>query len=216
MSPAEPATVSVRFSALLLAGGRSTRMGRDKALLPHPVSGLPLLAHQAALLRSLPGFAELLLSAPAERGYELVGPLADARLVPDAAPDCGPLAGLAAGLSAASHPRLLVLAVDLPFITSAWLDVLLAKASDRTGVVPLHMDSALGFEPLCAVYPRHTASLDAIRSALKASRLSLQRLLASAIGEGWMSHLTIPPPADGLFANWNAPSDLSAPPLSGS
>ena len=216
MSPAEPATASVPFSALLLAGGRSSRMGRDKALLPHPVSGLPLLAHQAALLRSLPGCAELLLSAPAERGYALTGPLTDARLVPDAAPDCGPLAGLAAGLAAAAQPRLLVLAVDLPFITSAWLDALLAKASDRTGVVPLHMDSALGFEPLCAVYPRHTASLDAISSALKANRLSLQRLLASAIGEGWMSHLTIPPRADGLFANWNTPSDLSAAPLTGS
>ena len=126
-------------------------MGRDKALLPHPVSGLPLLAHQAALLRSLPGCAELLLSAPADRGYALTGPLAGARLVPDAAPDCGPLAGLVAGLATAAHPRLLVLAVDLPFVSADWLRVLLLKASSSSGVSLQHADQS--FEPLCAVYP---------------------------------------------------------------
>jgi molybdopterin-guanine dinucleotide biosynthesis protein A len=223
------------FTALLLAGGRSTRMGRDKALLPHPVSGRPLLEHQAALLRGLPGCAELLLSAPAERGYLLDGPLAGARLVADPAPDCGPLGGLAAGLAAATTPRLLVLAVDLPFVTPAYLAALLwrdavpgvrefpeppaapsvpadgedavpPKYTEDHGVAPRHADGA--FEPLCALYPVSGDSRSAAASALARRELSLQRLLAAACAAGWMRPRAITEPERPLFANWNTPADL--------
>lgn len=226
------------FSALLLAGGRSTRMGRDKALLPHPVSGLPLLAHQAALLRSLPGCAELLLSAPADRGYALDGPLAGARLVADAAPDCGPLAGLAAGLSAATQPRLLVLAVDLPFVAADLLVRLLPRdalpdartnypaaesafsRADGEDAAPQinprsspHPGSvprhADGmFEPLCAVYPVYPDAFSAVSSALALRELSLQRLLASACAAGWMLPHSIHPAERASFANWNTREDI--------
>lgn len=194
------------FSALLLAGGRSKRMGRDKALLPHPVSGLPLIAHQAALLRSLPGCAELLLSAPADRAYPLTGPLANARLVPDTAPDSGPLAGLAAGLAAATHPRLLVLAVDLPFLSADWLRLLLVKASPSIGSAPQHANQS--FEPLCAVYPVNAVSRLATDDALRGNQLSLQRLLHTATNAGWMAPLLLSPEELRLFANWNTPADV--------
>lgn len=203
MHPPAPAP----FSTLLLAGGRSTRMGRDKALLPHPVSGLPLLVHQAALLRSLPGCAELLLSAPADRGYALGGPLAGARLVSDAAPDCGPLAGLAAALAAASRPRLLVLAVDLPFVTPAYLSALLADATSETGVAPRHADDL--FEPLCAVYPVSPDSRAAVAAALTRRELSLQRLLSAACATGWIRPLPLAAPDLPLLANWNTPTDTT-------
>jgi molybdenum cofactor guanylyltransferase len=197
------------FTALLLAGGRSTRMGRDKALLLHPVSGQPLLLHQAALLRSLPGCAELLLSAPPERGYALAGPLADASLVPDAAPDLGPLSGLAAGLATASHPRLLVLAVDLPFLTPSRLFGLLAPGSalPTPGLAPRHPDGL--FEPLCAAYPVSTDARTAAASALARRELSLQRLLTTACAAGWMRPFPLAPADLPLFANWNTPADLS-------
>lgn len=196
------------FSALLLAGGRSTRMGRDKALLPHPASGLPLIEHQAALLRSLPGCAELLLSAPAERGYALAGPLAGARLVPDTIPDCGPLAGLAAGLAAATTTKLLVLAVDLPFMTVDSLDALVSGSSPRVGLAPRHDDGS--FEPLCSMYPVFPDSLAAVASALERRLLSLQRLLAAACAAGWMRPHPIPAPTLPSFANWNTPDGPSS------
>ncbi len=200
------------FSALLLAGGRSTRMGRDKALLPHPVSGLPLLVHQAALLRTLPGCAELLLSAPADRGYALVGPLAGARLVPDAAPDCGPLAGLAAGLAVASTSRLLVLAVDLPFMTADFLGALLSAAPPHTassppsGIAPRRDDGR--FEPLCAVYPVSPDSRSAVGDALASGDFALHRLILAALAPGWMKAWPVSAEAERVFANWNQPSDL--------
>jgi molybdopterin-guanine dinucleotide biosynthesis protein A len=211
------------FSALLLAGGRSTRMGRDKALLPHPVSGLPQLARQAALLRSLPGCAELLLSAPADRGYALAGPLADARLVPDAAPGLGPLAGLAAGLEAATTSRLLVLAVDLPFVTASFLGSLLWRDAalpenpppipPSAGLAPRHADGL--FEPLCALYPVFTDSRSAVAAALVHRELSLQRLLAAACAAGWMLPRPLAPGEAALLANWNTAADRSAPPPPG-
>ena len=211
-------SIAAPFSALLLAGGRSTRMGRDKALLSHPASGLSLLAHQATLLRSLPGCAELLLSAPAERGYELTGALADARLVPDAAPDCGPLAGLAAGLNAATQSCLLVLAVDLPFVSRDYLGRLLwrdavagvppinPRSGRSPGSVPRHADGM--FEPLCAVYPVYSDTLSAVSSALARRELSLQRLLASACAAGWMTARPVSPKELPLFGNWNSPADI--------
>lgn len=176
-------------------------MGRDKALLPHPVSGLPLLAHQAALLRSLPGCAELFLSAPADRAYDLPG----ARRIDDIAPDCGPLGGVAAGLAAASHPRLLVLAVDLPFVTPDFLSRLLALADDARGVATRHADGV--FEPLCAVYSKSQhATADA---ALARRELSLQRLLAASLAADTLRPLPLGPADLPLLANWNTPEDAS-------
>lgn len=190
------------FTALLLAGGRSSRMGRDKALLPHPVSGLPLLAHQAALLRSLPGCGELLLSAPAERAYGLP----DARRIDDLSPDAGPLGGVAAGLAVAAHPRVLVLAVDLPFVTREFLGRLLALADDAHGAAPRHPGGA--FDPLCAVYSKthHAPAL----AALARRELSLQRLLAASVAAGTLRPLPLAAADLALLANWNTPEDTSA------
>jgi molybdopterin-guanine dinucleotide biosynthesis protein A len=201
------------FSALLLAGGASTRMGRDKALLPHPISGRSLLEHQATLLRSLPGCAELLISAPPERAYRCSGELATAQLVEDSLPGLGPLGGVAAGLARASQRRLLVLAVDLPWVTPRLLERLLDPAgsgapatTELRGSVPRHADGR--FEPLCAVYPQAPEPRRAIEDALLWGRLSLQDLLHTACAAGWMQPLAIDESELRCFTNWNTPSDL--------
>lgn len=172
-------------------------MGRDKALLPHPDTGTSLLARQAALLQSV-GCSELLLAAPVVRDYSLPG----ARRIDDAAPDCGPLGGLVAGLTAAAHPRLLVLAVDLPRVETQLLRRLLAAATPHIGAVPL--DPQGRPEPLCAVYP--TARTGLFRDALTANRLALRPLLGQGLADGWLSGFETEP---GLLANWNSPADLA-------
>ncbi len=174
-------------------------MGRDKALLPHPATGVALLARQAAVLRAA-GCAELLLSAPADRAYDLP----DARRIDDAAPDRGPLGGLVAGLAAATWPRVLVLAVDLPRVDAELLRGLVAHATPDRGVVPLDTDGRP--EPLCAVYPksRHASFAE----ALAEERLALRPLLAAALVAGWMRPTSVAPAA---LVNWNRPEDLAAP-----
>ena len=190
---------AIPFSAAILAGGRSTRMGRDKAFLPSLNTGIPLIAHQAALLRSL-GTDDLLISGQAGVDYGIPG----ARVVTDAVADCGPLSGLAAVIAAAHHTRVLVVAVDLPQLTAAYLKKILAAGHGSIGVVPQGPD---GFEPLVAVYPKNFLPL--IEDALAVGHLGLQPLINSAVTGFILQPLPIEPGERPLFTNWNSPADLA-------
>ena len=186
------------FSAVLLAGGRSVRMGRDKALLPHPVSGRPLILHQLDTLRAA-GAAELFLSLRSGTDYPLV-PATVTRLFDDGTR--GPMAGIATALAAARHPRLLVLAVDLPGVTPEILTAWRARAPINTGYVPV---SRNGAEPLCAFYPR--AASVWFEQALADGRLTLQTLIAELVRLGLVQSSALPPGEAELLWNWNQPTD---------
>ena len=179
------------FSAAILAGGLSTRMGRDKAFLPH--GGKTLVRLQADRLLSL-GCPDLILSG--RPGVDYAVP--EARVVFDQTPDLGPLGGLCAVLEAARHQIVLVVAVDLPALSPAWLGSLLLRCPDGRGCVPL---SPQGFEPLAAVYPR--ALLPQARIALEAGELSLQKLLRTACEQGLMASYPLAPEESPFLANWN-------------
>lgn len=124
-----------------VAGGRSLRMGSDKALLAWGAS--TLLDHTLARLRAVSSDVRI-LSGPesryAERGFPVVV---------DALPDGGPLAGVCAGLASAAEHAGVFLAVDLPFVPVALLMRLLELAPGFDAVVPVTTDGA---HPLCAVY----------------------------------------------------------------
>ena len=191
-------SVSFPFSGAILAGGRSSRMERDKAFLP--IAGQPLIARQAALLRSL-GTDDLIISGRPDTDYAIP----HARLVHDPIPDAGPLAGLVAVLSAAHHPWVLVLAVDLPHLTPAFLRSLLHSGAGRTGIVPR---TAYGWEPLAALSPR--TLLPAAEAALRSGRYSLQPFIDQAEHSGTIRRLLVPSENHALFTNWNSPEDLPA------
>ncbi len=118
--------VPVRFAAVLLAGGQSRRMGRDKALLLVD-GGRVLWERQLDVLRSL-GPAELFISGPARPGFPY-----DVRLLEDERPGLGPLSGIVAALEAMTTPLLVVLAVDLPAMRADFLRGLLAGCSVNPG-----------------------------------------------------------------------------------
>ena len=103
-------------TALILAGGRATRLGGiDKRELV--IDGCTIFERQVAVLASR--VAEIVVSSPREvAGY---------RTVADAVPDIGPLAGIAAGLNAARTPWLLVVAGDMPNITGPLVDLVLSR-----------------------------------------------------------------------------------------
>ncbi len=191
MNPVQP------FTAVLMAGGRSTRMGFDKAGVP--ILGQPLWEVQLAKLRALDP-AQILVSG------RLDGPYAQANLeiVPDAVPDLGPLAGIAATLRRSTSPLVLVLAIDLPDISVAFLRGLVAEAVVRgKGIVPR---SALGFEPLAAVYPRTALAL-AEESLTNADR-SLQSFVRSLIAAEMVSASDLERPQCSELRNFNTPADL--------
>lgn len=195
-------TAPLPFTAVILAGGRSTRMGCDKARLEW--GGQPLLTRQIALARSL-GPAEILISARRETDYrDFHHPV-----VPDRVPEAGPLAGLAAALEVARAPLVLVLAVDLPHLTRDVPERLLAECAPDCGVVPRLPH---GPEPLAAVYPRAAAPL--AHEALAAHRLTVRDFAAACAQAGLVRFLDLPPKLATAFANWNTPCDIAAGPVS--
>jgi len=107
----ESAAMSLR-AALVLAGGQSTRMGRDKAMLPW--HGRPLLDHMIGLAREA-GIDHVYVGGD-RPGY---------RSIPDLEPGRGPLGGLASAAAMLPDGRLLVLAVDMPRLTPGLLRALM-------------------------------------------------------------------------------------------
>ncbi len=99
------------ISGFVLAGGRSSRMGRDKAWLE--LAGKPLVEHAVTKLRRICAQVAVLSSrGELERFAPVVG---------DRHPGCGPMGGLEAALSHASHDWSLVLPVDVPFVPTVLL-----------------------------------------------------------------------------------------------
>ena len=125
-----------------VTGGRSLRMGRDKALLPW--GDTTLLGHALVRLRAATLAEPRVLCGPTRR-YEDLG----LKVEPDAVPEGGALVGLLAGLRRLDAAFGLFLAVDLPLVPVSLLRRLLLLAEGFDAVVPL---SPAGREPLCAVY----------------------------------------------------------------
>ena len=172
-----------RTVGVVLAGGASTRMGRDKALLE--LDGETLLASTA---RRLGEVCDEVLIADAGRN-----------LLPGSVPDGpgqGPVAGILGAARARQGARLLVLAVDLPRVPVSLLEEL--AGSDADLAVP-RWDR--GLEPLCALYG--PAALAALEERVGRGRLDL-RTLAETPG---LRVLYLEDPGE-VFLNLNRPGDL--------
>lgn len=184
----------MRLSAVLLAGGKSSRMGRDKAFLE--VEGEPLWQRQLETLRRLSP-EQLMLAGPRRTEWS------ECEIVADETDDAGPLGGVAAALAKCATPLLVVLAIDLPGMTADFLQTLLALCRDDQGAVPR---GANGFEPLAAVYPAGCASLAA--AALRRGDFSMQSFVREGISAHLLVEREISDAEIPLFANLNTPADL--------
>ena len=186
-----------QFDAILLAGGQSRRMGRDKATIV--VGGKPLWRRQLETLRATRPHA-LFISGPVDGSY----PGCDCEMIPDRVSGRGPLAGLSAGLRRTNSPWLLVLAIDLPRMTPAFLVSLVRLAArESRGVVPME-DGRL--HPLAAVYPRVCAPL--VEEGLLQGRGSLHEFVSLAEERGMVRTLPVATEQADLFENINSPEDL--------
>ncbi len=193
------------LSAVLLAAGRSTRMGRDKALLE--IDGTPLWRRQRDVLVRA-GATEIFLSARADQPWAHEPEVAKnfTAIVRDSTPDAGPLAGLSAALVRAAHPHLAVLAIDLPKMNAGWFASLVAECAPAVGCVGRHAGCEKFFEPLAAIYPRELAQPAA--AALARGEFSLQQFLSAAVAAGKMHVREITAAETLRFENWNAPASL--------
>jgi molybdenum cofactor guanylyltransferase len=189
--------VNSPFSAVLLAGGKSSRMGHDKALIP--IDGLPLWERQLLLVQQLAPMQTFLSGPPRARW--------DAgryTVIEDVQPDAGPLAGLVAALRVCSARHLLALAIDLPKMTTPYLEQLLASCRADVGVVP---KNGRHFEPVAAVYPK--SCLPRAEEALATGEHALQDFAEGGVAEGWLIERAVAPEEAPLFLNMNTPADLA-------
>jgi molybdopterin-guanine dinucleotide biosynthesis protein A len=185
----------MKFSAVILAGGRSQRMGRDKAWLT--IDGKPLVARQIELARGL-GAERVLISGRAGADYSSL----NRPVLQDRVPDAGPLAGIESALAAISTPLLLVLAVDMPKMTVSVLQSLLAHCREDCGAIP-RFDKNI--EPLAAVYPR--AALEIARSQLDSGQYGARDFAERCAAQNLAAFLYLPNADAACFENWNSPAD---------
>jgi len=153
-------------TAIVLAGGASSRMGRDKSMLA--VHGKPMIQLIVEQLR--PHFREILVSSNDVDRYAFLGE----PVVADDAPGRGQLAGIASSLDASRHDLAFVVACDMPQIDLDLVQRMFREADGYDGVVPL-AGGAMP-EPLFAVYRKSMAA--AAREALASGRRRVSEMFA--------------------------------------
>jgi molybdenum cofactor guanylyltransferase len=185
-----------QVSGFVLAGGKSTRMGQDKAALT--LNGRTLLEHALAALRQVCRDVAILGS------YDLYGALAP--VYEDIFPGCGPLGGIHTALSHAQTPHSLIIAVDTPFLMPEFLAHIADRAatSDAVVITPEIDDYT---QPLCTVY-----SLDFLpiaERAIKAGNYKIVPLFPRnqtlVIKQSELRRFAF---AAEMFENLNTPEDM--------
>ena len=207
-----------RVSAVILAGGKSSRMGRPKALLQF--DGEPLILH---LLRTLKPLSSdiVVVAAPGEQFVELSSLLRsqpnqpnelnklnqpEVTLVCDEIAYQGPVGGIYYGLRAAKGDLVFMTSCDVPFLNLALISYLISQIADCDVVVPYWQDR---FQPLHAVYRKSVAPL--LREQLERGELRpiflYEKVRTRQVSEDEIRRFD----PEGLsFLNMNTPEDYEA------
>ena len=185
-------------SVFVLAGGRSSRMGSDKALLQ--IGGMSLL--QIALAKAREVSPSTIIVGSHDR-YAQYG-----EVIEDIIPGCGPLGGIHAALSSTISELNLILSVDMPLMSSDFLRWLLefAAACEESAIVPAAQGRT---QPLCAVFRR--TGVTQVENALRTGEYKIDRLFSSlptrVVAETeWRAAGFLPD----IFRNVNTPGEYDA------
>ena len=183
------------ITAFILAGGKSTRMGTNKAFLE--LAGRPLISRALELARTVTEQTKIIGDS------KTFTPFGEA--IPDIYPACGPLAGIHTALTSSATDYNLILGVDLPFLQPRLLSYLIAEAQSSAAVVTV--PSANGhLHPLSAVYRKEFATI--AEKALKQGRYKIDALFSDTsvrvIDEAELVAKEFDP---AQFRNLNTPED---------
>jgi molybdopterin-guanine dinucleotide biosynthesis protein A len=178
------------IEAVILAGGRSSRMGRDKALLPF--GGSPTLA-QYQYGRLIRLFPKVSISTKTDK-FPFRAPL-----ILDRAEESSPMIALATVLKTVASDAVFILGVDLPFVDEAVIQRLLQSFADNPEAEAVLPVTPTGAEPLCAIYSRRL--LPGIEASIDQGNHRLQSLLEEK------KTLRIPFEDPAPFANLNHPEE---------
>jgi len=186
-------------TGFVLAGGKSSRMGQDKAFLL--LRDRSLLAHALERVDAVTGRVRIVGSPEKFAAFGTV--------VEDRYTEQGPLAGIHAALEQTSTDLNLIVAVDLPFLKSSLLNYLLSQSRDTMAAVIVPR-TARGLQPLCAVYRRSFAEV--AERSLRAGKNKIDPLFAEVktkiIEQGELARNGF---SEETFRNVNTAQDWEAP-----
>ncbi|WP_371379972.1 molybdenum cofactor guanylyltransferase [Sporomusa aerivorans] len=184
-------------SGIILAGGRSSRMGRDKTLLPFDNETLI-----ERTVKKLINFTdEVIVASNSTAKYNFAG----IREVPDLYPGMGPLAGMHAGLLAARNQYSFIVSCDMPLFTIELAKYLLARREGYDVIAPELKNC---WEPLCAVYSRNCigAMEQCLQAGISKVYLFYPQVKVLKVAE---RELETVGNLEELFLNLNTPEDLN-------
>lgn len=153
-----------QISCIILAGGKSARIGRDKAFIT--IDKKPIIEEQTDILSKI--FDEIIIVTNALNHFKYV----KAKVVKDIVPDSGPLGGLYSGLAVSSNIHSFLIGCDMPFINLELIEYLIEQIEENDIVVPF---SSKGLETLFAIYSLNC--LDTIRRQIELKTLRLSGIL---------------------------------------
>ena len=186
-------------AAFILAGGKSTRMGKDKAFVNF--EGRTLLARALDLARSVASGVWIVGS---KEKFAAIAPV-----VEDIFRECGPLGGIHAALRASPAELNVMLAVDTPFVSVDLLKYLITQARGRPDAAAIVPCAGGGLQPLSAIYRREFA--DAAEDALRSGQNRINRLFDAVrtrvIGQEELEGAGFSP---AIFRNLNTPEEMAA------
>ncbi len=194
----EEKPVRTNLSALILAGGKSSRMGQDKALVK--IHGRPMLRQVCSVAQAVLPESIYIVTAWPER-YQAIVP-GVCQFIQEVAAQ-GPLSGFAQGLAHVQTEWVLLLACDLPKLDAptlrSWAEEL-KNISPNVMALVSREETQKGWEPLCAFYRQ--ASLDSLQQFLSQGGRSFQ---------AWLSQIPVQelPWAEEMLFNCNAPEDVA-------
>ena len=185
-------------TGVILAGGVSRRMGRNKALMK--IGNQALIERVYATMAAL--FPDIIIVTNTPELYEFL----PCRKIADIYPGAGSIAGLHAGLSASSTERVFVAACDMPFLNPELIHLLFYNCKDYDAVVPLNSTGLL--EPLHAFYAKSV--LHATQQAIERGDKSILNLLDTLRTKIIASDLfKVISGAEESFRNLNTPDDFA-------
>lgn len=183
----------MQITGIILAGGKSLRMGSDKAFVQ--LNKKTLLERAIELIQP---FCDLLLISSNNQEHDKFG----YEIIPDEIKNCGPIGGIYSCLKHSSNDWNMVLSVDSAFVEPEFVRYLISEIDNSDALVPFHKK---GKEPLIALY--HKNSLAQIEKMLKSGDFKMHNLLDSlntkfVDTQNWVEN------CPQLFLNLNRPEDL--------
>jgi len=158
------AIITSDITGFILAGGKSRRMGTDKALLTFQEK--PLLEHMIKLINP---FCNTIAISGQNSDYSIFG----VEMVTDLYSGCGPIAGIYSSLNHSQNDWNLFVGVDVPFVNEALLFLLISNIGEYDCIIPMHTS---GVEPLIGLYHRRISPI--VEELIRSGDYRLTNLLS--------------------------------------